>query len=101
MTTVQGEKGARSLGEVHKEVEEGKNKSDLRYVQRVLNQKVLPMLEARGYPVAGGKFIFPKAAEQLSVAEVVQLSDIMDIPYGIFSCKPRRSGHPLEKPPSG
>lgn len=153
MTTVQGEKGARSLGEVHKEVEEGKNKSDLRYVQRVLNQKVLPMLEARGYPVTGGKFIFPKAAEQLSVAEVVQLSDIMDIPqsylhekYSIpvpkdgepvakrtssqaarfdagedpegeetisnadrnffmrlwdFSCKPRRSGHPLEKPPSG
>lgn len=111
------------------------------------------MLEARGYPVTGGKFIFPKAAEQLSVAEVVQLSDIMDIPqsylhekYSIpvpkdgepvakrassqaarfdagedpegeetisnadrnffmrlwdFSCKPRRSGHPLEKPPSG
>jgi SPP1 gp7 family putative phage head morphogenesis protein len=80
MTTVQGEKGARSLGEVHKAVEDGKHKSDLRYVQRVLNQKVLPMLEARGYPVAGGKFIFPKAAEQLSVDEVVQLSDIMDIP---------------------
>lgn len=80
MTTVQGDKGARSLGEVHKEVEEGKNKSDLRFVQKVLNHYVLPMLEARGYPVSGGKFIFPKAAESLSVSDIVQLSDIMPIP---------------------
>lgn len=80
MTTVQGEKGTRSLGEVHKDVEESKNKSDLRFVQRILNSHVMPMLEARGYPVAGGKFIFPKAAEQLKVSEVVALSAIMDIP---------------------
>ena len=80
LTTVQGEKGARSLGEVHKQVEEGKNKSDLRFVQRVLNGHILPLLEVRGYPVHGGKFVFPKAAEQLSVSEVVQLSGIMDIP---------------------
>lgn len=80
LTTVQGENGARSLGEVHKEVEEGKNKSDMRFVQRVLNNHVLPLLEARGYPVNGGKFIFPKAAEQLTVSDIVQLSDIMPIP---------------------
>lgn len=80
LTTVQGENGARSLGEVHKEVEEGKNRSDMRFVQRVLNNHVLPMLEARGYPVNGGKFIFPKAAEQLTVADIVQLSDIIPIP---------------------
>lgn len=80
LTTVQGENGARSLGEVHKEVEEGKNRSDMRFVQRVLNNHVLPLLEARGYPVSGGKFIFPKAAEQLTVADIVQLSDIMPIP---------------------
>ena len=101
MTTMQGEKGARSLGEVHKEVEEGKNKSDLRYVQRVLNQKVLPMLEARGYPVTGGKFVFPKAAEQLSVAEVVQLSDIMDIPQSYlhekYSIPVPKDGEPVAK----
>lgn len=77
---MQGENGARSLGEVHKEVEEGKNRSDMRFVQRVLNNHVLPMLEARGYPVNGGKFIFPKAAEQLTVADIVQLSDIIPIP---------------------
>lgn len=80
LTTVQGENGARSLGEVHKEVEEGKNRSDMRFVQRVLNNHVLPMLEARGYPVNGDKFIFPKAAEQLTVADIVQLSDIIPIP---------------------
>lgn len=80
MTTVQGDKGAKSLGEVHKEVEEGKNRSDLRFVQRVLNQHVLPMLEARGYPVKGGRFVFPQAVEQLSVPDIVQLSGIMDIP---------------------
>lgn len=80
LTTVQGENGARSLGEVHKEVEEGKNRSDMRFVQRVLNNHVLPMLEARGYPVSGGKFVFPQSAEQLSVSDIVQLSDILPIP---------------------
>lgn len=80
LTTVQGENGARSLGEVHKEVEEGKNRSDMRFVQRVLNNRVLPMLEARGYPVSGGKFVLPQSAEQLSVSDIVQLSDILPIP---------------------
>ena len=80
LTTVQGENGARSLGEVHKDVEEGKNRSDMRFVQRVLNNRVLPMLEARGYPVSGGKFVFPQSAEQLSVSDIVQLSDILPIP---------------------
>ena len=84
LTTVQGDKGARSLGEVHKEVEEGKNKSDLRFVQRVLNSRVLPLLESRGYPVTGGKFIFPKAVEQLSVSDLVSLSRIMDIPQSFL-----------------
>jgi hypothetical protein len=80
LTTIQGEKGARSLGEVHKQVEEGKNKADMRFVQHILNTRVLPLLEARGFPVAGGKFIFPKEAEPLSVSDVVQLSGIIDIP---------------------
>ena len=80
LTTIQGEKGARSLGEVHKDVEEGKNRSDLRFVQRVLNSYVVPILEKRGYPVKGGWFLFPKAVKELTVSEVVQLSGILDIP---------------------
>lgn len=80
MTTVQGDRGARSLGEVHLEVEEGKHKSDLRYVQRVLNQYLIPRLAARGYPVEGGRFVYPEASEHLNVSEIVQLSDIIEIP---------------------
>lgn len=80
LTTVQGERGARSLGMVHMEVEESKHASDLRFVQRVLNEHVLPMLQLRGLAVAGGKFVYPKAAEPLSVDEIVRLSEIIDIP---------------------
>lgn len=80
LTSVQGDKGARSLGEVHKEVEEGKNRSDLRFVQRILNQKLLPLLERRGFPVKGGRFVFPKSAAELTVSDIVQLSDILEIP---------------------
>ncbi len=80
LTTIQGERGARSLGEVHKEVEEGKNRSDMRFAQRVLNQYILPRLASRGFPVQGGSFIFPEAAEQLSVADIVNLTKIISIP---------------------
>lgn len=80
LTTIQGDKGARSLGDVHKEVEEGKNKADMRFIQRILNQYLLPVLEKRGYPVSGGYFVFPESAEELSVSELVQLSKIIDIP---------------------
>ena len=99
LTTIQGDKGARSLGEVHKQVEEGKNRSDLRFVQRVLNGKVLPLLESRGYPVAGGRFVFPKAVEQLSVSDVVSLSNIMDIPQSYlhekYSIPVPKEGEPV------
>lgn len=80
LTTIQGERGARSLGMVHMEVEESKHTSDLRFVQRVLNEHVLPMLQQRGLSVAGGKFVYPKAAEPLTVDEIVRLSEIIDIP---------------------
>ncbi len=89
------------MGEVHKEVEEGKEESDLRYVQRVLNQKVLPMLGGERVSRCWRKFIFPKAAEQLSVAEVVQLSDIMDIPQSYlhekYSIPVPKDGEPVAK----
>ena len=101
LTTVQGDRGARSLGEVHKEVEEGKNRSDLRFVERVLNQRVIPILEARGYPVSGGRFIFPQAVEQLSVNDLVQLSSILDIPQSYlhdkYAIPVPRDGEPLAR----
>lgn len=81
LTTISGEKGARSLGDVHKVVEEDKNKADIRFVQRILNSRVLPLFEARGVPgVAGGRFLFPEDAKEISVPELVQLATILPIP---------------------
>lgn len=101
LTTTQNDTGARSLGEVHKEVEEGKNRSDMRYVQRILNQQVLPILEMRGYPVFGGRFVFPEAAEQLSVNDIVQLSDILEIPAAFlhdkYSIPSPKNGEPIAR----
>ena len=101
LTTVQGDRGARSLGEVHKEVEEGKNRSDLRFVQRILNQSVRPLLEARGFTSPGGHFIFPKSAEQLSVDEVSRLCAIIDIPqsylYEKYSIPAPKDGEPVAR----
>ena len=80
LTTVQGERGARSLGEVHMEVEQNKHKGDVRFVERVLNERVIPMLEARGFNLQGGHFMFPREAEPLTVADIVNLSEIIQIP---------------------
>ena len=80
LTTVQGERGARSLGEVHMEVEQNKHTGDVRFVERVLNERVIPMLEARGFNLQGGRFMFPKEAEPLTVADIVNLSEIIQIP---------------------
>ncbi len=94
LTTVQGERGARSLGEVHMEVERSKHDSDIHFVERILNERVRPIFEARGLNLKGGKFLFPKKAEALSVAEISTLSELIDIPasyiytkYGIPSPK--------------
>lgn len=80
LTTISGDRGARSLGEVHQDVEASKNKSDMRYVQRVLNRHFLPFLEARGLPVKGGAFAYPKDTEPITVNELVSLSGIIKIP---------------------
>lgn len=94
LTTISGERGARSLGEVHKEVEESKNKSDMRYVQRVLNNKILPFLTNRGVITNNGRFVFPETAEDLSVQELVTLSSIISIPDSYIHDK---YGIPMEE----
>ena len=86
MTTLDG--SSHSQSETHKKVEEGKNKSDRRFVQRVLNHDLLPLLEARGFPVKGGTFYFPEAGETISTAERLtkdmQLNEIIDISEEYF-----------------
>lgn len=80
LTTIAGDKGARSLGEVHKEGLDEKTKGDIRFVRRVLNSYLLPLLESRGFPVAGGRFGYPEAVKELTVAEMGQLSKMIAIP---------------------
>ena len=87
LTTIQGERGARSLGEVHFDVEANKHDSDIRFVERILNERVRPILEARGFNLQGGKFIFPKEAEPLSVADIATLSEIIEIPSSFNHAK--------------
>ena len=54
LTTEQGENGARSLGEVHKEVEDAKTLSDQRLLLSILNTKFRAILKRFGLNVAGG-----------------------------------------------
>lgn len=71
MTTLDG--SSRAQAEVHENVQSGKIKSDRRYVQRVLNKFFVPLLIKRGYPVAGGFFLFPEQGEKMKVADQVDL----------------------------
>lgn len=81
LTTVAGDRGARSLGEVHQKVEESKNKADILFVTRILNDCLVPFLVSRGYrEAAGGYFSVPKAVKDTSVNDLVQLSKIIPIP---------------------
>lgn len=72
MTTVDG--SSKSQSETHKDVAEDKNKSDRRFVRRVLNTYVLPIFERMGLPVAGGSFIFPEQGESLSTKDRVDIA---------------------------
>lgn len=78
MTTQDGSSLAQ--GQVHMAVQEKKHRADRRFVERMLNKYFVPLLEKRGYPVAGGKFKFLDKAQEISVQETVQLSEILPIP---------------------
>jgi len=69
MTTLSG--SSRSQAEVHQDTDDDTSKTLRRYVQRILNKKLIPLLVKRGYNVAGGKFIFPEAGEELSITDKV------------------------------
>lgn len=78
MTTQDG--SSLSQSKVHMEVQEKKHRADRRFVERMLNKYLVPLLENRGYPVTGGKFKFLDKAQEITVDETVQLSDILPIP---------------------
>lgn len=78
MTTVSG--SSRSQSETHLDTLDEKGKTLCRFVQRQLNSKFVPLLVKRGYAVAGGKFVFPAAKEDLTVDNLTALSKLIRIP---------------------
>lgn len=72
MTTIDG--SSKSQSETHKDVEEDINKSDRRFVRRVLNTLMLPVLERGGLPVNKGWFMFPEQGEALSTEAKVRIA---------------------------
>lgn len=82
MTTKDG--ASLSQSKVHMEVQEKKHRSDRRFVIRMLNKHLVPLLERRGYPVHGGKFSFVDKKDEISVSDLKTLSTMLPIPrsYG-------------------
>ncbi len=72
MTTKDG--SSYSQGKVHADTEDEINKADRRFVQRILNKEILPRLEKRGYPVAGGWFHFAEQGENLTKAQQLDIA---------------------------
>lgn len=107
MTTLDG--SSRSQGEVHLEVQEGKHKADRRFVQRILNRRLLPLLEKRGYPVSGGYFYFPDAGENISLVDRItmdtQIASMMPVGrkhfYDTYGIAMPEDGEPLAGRPAG
>jgi len=85
MTSTQGDKGARSLGEVHMEVESGIHADDRIFVETILNTELLPRLEARGFKVAGGSFNYPELGETISLKDRISIDKELD---GIVEIEP-------------
>ena len=82
MTTQDG--ASLSQSKVHMEVQEKKHRSDRRFVIRMLNKYLVPLLESRGYPVHGGKFSFVDKKDEITVNDLKTLSTMIPIPrsYG-------------------
>ncbi len=76
MTTKDG--ASYSQGKIHGDTENDINKADRRYVQRILNEKLLPILEKRGYPVKGGWFSFPEKEKALTKKEQLEIAIEVD-----------------------
>ncbi|MEZ5195096.1 MAG: DUF935 family protein [Bacteroidales bacterium] len=58
LTSEQGDKGARSLGDVHLETERNINRSDKQFVMHTLNYELTEIFNNLGLNVKGGEFVF-------------------------------------------
>jgi SPP1 gp7 family putative phage head morphogenesis protein len=82
LTTNSGERGARSLGEVHKDVEEDIAISDMIRLEYILNWEFKNKMAALGYPVADGRFYFPETSPiplEKRILIDIQLAKMIDM----------------------
>ena len=77
LTTDQGERGARSLGEVYYEVQEMINSEDRIFILNTLNEKLLPLLQYHGYDTQDGKFVFDEV-ETIDTSESLDMDIKLD-----------------------
>lgn len=58
LTSDTGKSGTRAQGEVHERVGDAITRADLMFIEHVVNDKLLPVLIAQGYPLQGCYFEF-------------------------------------------
>lgn len=77
LTTEQGDKGARSLGEVHQSEENEKKAADIKFIQDIIDSKFKAILKLFGFNTQGGNIWFKGEQnltlmkEKLDIAERV------------------------------
>lgn len=67
MTTEVGKNGSRSQGEVHERGEDDIKRADRRFVERILNERIIPLLIKQGFNI-------PEGAEFKAVEEEAELT---------------------------
>ncbi|MEG1997557.1 MAG: DUF935 family protein, partial [Clostridiales bacterium] len=86
MTTQDGSSLAQS--KVHMTVQKDKHQADLKFVARVLNTQLIPFLVNRGFIQLGGYFMFPEAAEEISLKDRILIDEkiikIISVPTSYF-----------------
>lgn len=71
LTTESGDRGARSLGEVHQETKNDIAQADMRRMEFLLNYELRPRLVQLGYPLADGEFHFYEEATMPAKERIV------------------------------
>lgn len=85
MTTMDTQGSGYAQGKIHSTVEQDMHRSDRRFITRILNDKLNPLLQLHGYPVAEGKWVYKeeeniddkgkKIAIDIEVARQVPVDD--------------------------
>lgn len=72
MTTTEAKSSGYAQSQTHQEGENEKNRSDRRFILRLLNEKLTPYLKAIGYATDGGKWEFQED-DHLSLSERIAI----------------------------